>query len=99
MELVVAILIIAALGAVAFAVIQRRRGGAEPLDRPHRSPLPAARRGSARSNHPMAAAVEEHAQAIDPHDAAVAEQRLQARAGEPPEPCVSAPRPSAASAG
>lgn len=77
-----AILIIAVLGAVAFAVIQRRRGGAAPLGRTRRSPLPAARRGSARSNHPLAAAVEEHAQAIDPHDAAVVEQRLQARAGE-----------------
>lgn len=82
MELLVAILIIAVLGAVAFAVIQRRRGGAAPLGRTHGSPLPTARRGSARSNHPMAAAVEEHAQAVDPHDAAVAEQRLQARAGE-----------------
>ena len=82
MELLVAILIIAVLGAVAFAIIRHRRGGAAPLGRTHGSPLPSARRGSARSNHPMAAAVEEHAQAIDPHDAAVAEQRLQARAGE-----------------
>jgi hypothetical protein len=83
MDILVAILAIALLAAIAFAVVQYRRGSthatADRSRRSRSSPLP---RGAARSNHPMAAAVEEHAQAVDPQEAAVAEQRLQARAGQ-----------------
>ncbi|HEV7806855.1 MAG TPA: hypothetical protein VGO80_13610 [Solirubrobacteraceae bacterium] len=80
MEIFVAILVIAVVAAVAFAVIQRRRGpaGAGGRDRA-RSPI--GRRGRAVAGRdPMAAAVADHAAATDPHDVVVAEQRLQAQA-------------------
>lgn len=80
MEILVAILAIALIAAIAFVVLQRKRGDtATGIGRTSSSPLP---RSAARSNHPMAQAVEEHAQAVEPHEAAVAEQRLQARAGQ-----------------
>ena len=80
MEILVAILIIAVLGAIAVVLVQRRRGGAA-VGRPHGSPL-GRRHGVARSDHPLAAEVEAHAQATDPRDVVAAEQRLQARAAQ-----------------
>ena len=79
MIILVAILIIAVIAAVAYAVMQRRKVGAPGLERPHRSPIGRPARGVAR-NDPMAAAVAEHAQATDPADVIAAEQRLQAQA-------------------
>ncbi len=79
MDILVAILIIALVGAVAYIVLQRRPRGAPGVERPHSSPL--GRRGhGVRHADPMAAAVHEHAQATDPADVVVAEQRLQAQA-------------------
>jgi hypothetical protein len=79
MVILVAILIIAVIAAVAYAVWQRRQVGAPGVARPHRSPVARRSRGVARHD-PMAAAVAEHAQATDPADVIVAEQRLQAQA-------------------
>lgn len=78
MEIVVAILIIALIAAVAFAVIQRRPDGAGGLTRSRRGPV--TRQGRVPRDDPMAAAVVEHAEAIDPADVVVAEQRLKAQA-------------------
>jgi hypothetical protein len=82
MELLVAILIIAVIAAVAYAFMQRRSAtGAGGIGRSDASPLPRRSRASA-SRDPMAAAVHEHANATDPHDAVIAEQRLQAQASQ-----------------
>jgi hypothetical protein len=78
MGLLVAILVIALVAALAFAVIQRRRG-APALGAVGRSPI--GRRRGVAGRDPMAAAVADHAAATDPHDVVVAEQRLQAQAG------------------
>lgn len=77
MGILVAILIVAVIAAVAFAVMQRRRGPVG-TDRAH---SPIGRRGRIAGRDPMATAVAEHAAATDPQDVAVAEQRLQAQAG------------------
>ncbi|MEA2221461.1 MAG: hypothetical protein QOJ35_4087 [Solirubrobacteraceae bacterium] len=79
MDIFVAILIIAFVAAVAFAVVQRRRFRAAGLDRPHGAPV-AGRGGGLARHDPMAAAVAEHARATDPGDVVVAEQRLRAAA-------------------
>jgi hypothetical protein len=79
MDILVAILIIAVIAAVAYAVWQRRQVGAPGMSGPHRSPVARRSRGVARHD-PMAAAVAEHAEATDPADVVVAEQRLQAQA-------------------
>jgi hypothetical protein len=79
MDIFVAILIIAFVAAVAFAVVQRRRFRAAGLDRPHGAPV-ASRGGGLARHDPMAAAVAEHARATDPGDVVVAEQRLRAAA-------------------
>lgn len=83
MEILVAILIIALIAAVAFAVMQRRPerrpAGARGLGRRRTSPLGRGDRGAARRD-PMAAAVAEHAEATDPHDVVVAERRMRAQA-------------------
>ena len=86
MEILVVILIIAVIAAVVFALMQRRRatgaaGGGTGIGRSDASPLPSRSRAGA-SRDPMAAAVHEHANATDPHDVAIAEQRLQAQAGQ-----------------
>jgi len=84
MEILVVILIIAVIAALAFAFMQRRGAtgaGAGGLGGRGDSPLPRRSRASA-ARDPMAAAVHEHANATDPHDAAIAEQRLQAQAGQ-----------------
>lgn len=79
MEILVAILVIALIAALAYVVVQRRQVGAPGVGRPRRSPVARRSRGVARHD-PMAAAVAEHAQAMDPADVIVAEQRLQAQA-------------------
>lgn len=80
MEILVAILIIAVIAAVAYAVIQHRQDSTAPARR-HSSPLGRRDRGAAGSD-PMAAAVAEHAQATHPQDVVAAEHRLQAQAGQ-----------------
>ena len=77
MEILVAILLVALIAVVAFAVMQRRarpRAVRRPVAAPvgHRREIP--------RSDPMAAAVVDHAEAIEPRDVIVAEQRLQARA-------------------
>jgi hypothetical protein len=83
MDIVVALLVIALIAAIAFGVMQRRRGpgaiGARGVRGSSASPL-RGRRGT--RNDPMAAAVADHAQAIDPQDVVEAERRLQAQAGQ-----------------
>jgi hypothetical protein len=79
MEILVAILIIALIAAVAFAVIQRRPGAVRGLGGP-RTARAAVRTRRPPRNDPMAAAVVEHAQAIEPAEVVVAEQRLKAQA-------------------
>ena len=79
MEILVAILIIALIAAVVFAVMQRRPGAGRGLGRPRTSPLPRRDRGTARRD-PMATAVAEHAEATDPQDVVAAEERLRAQA-------------------
>jgi len=79
MEILVAILIIAVIAAVIFAVMQRRSAGARGLGRPRTSPIGHRDRGVPRRD-PMATAVAEHAQATDPQDVVAAEQRMRAQA-------------------
>jgi hypothetical protein len=79
MEILVAILIIVAIAAIAFAVVRSRPANLRDLDRRRASPL-GRRRGGVARHDPMAAAVEEHARAMDPADVVIAEQRLQAQA-------------------
>jgi len=79
MDILVALLIIALVAAIAFAVVRRRPSGAGRFEGPRASPLGRRHRGVARHD-PMAAAVEEHARAMDPADVVVAEQRLRAEA-------------------
>jgi hypothetical protein len=79
MEILVAILIIALIAAVAFALMQRRPIGGRGLSRPRTSPLDRPRRRVSRRD-PMAAAVADHAEATHPDDVIVAEQRMRAEA-------------------
>ena len=79
MEILVAILIIALIAAVVFAVMQRRPAGGRGLGHSRTSPLSRRDRGTARRD-PMAAAVVEHAEATGPHEVAAAEERLRAQA-------------------
>ncbi len=79
MDILVAILIIAAIAAVAFVVLRRKPGGLAGAGRPHASPLGRPGRVSRRSD-PMAAAVAEHARATHPADVVAAEQQLRAQA-------------------
>ncbi|MDX6689479.1 MAG: hypothetical protein QOG15_936 [Solirubrobacteraceae bacterium] len=77
MEILVAILIIALIAAIAFIVMQRRPAGARVAGA--RRPFDRHTRRNARRD-PMTAAVVEHAEATDPHDVVVAEQRMRAEA-------------------
>ena len=83
MELLLVILLVVVIAALAFAVLQtRRRRGAITANRVGRgtaSPLPRQSRRARR--HPMADAVQEHAQAMEPQEVVAAEHRLQAEAG------------------
>ncbi|MEA2189969.1 MAG: hypothetical protein QOI73_90 [Solirubrobacteraceae bacterium] len=81
MEILVVILAIALIAVAAYAILQRRRPGARGLPRPRAAARDGelVRRRGAHSD-PMAAAVAEHAQATDPGEVVVAEQRLRAQA-------------------
>lgn len=83
MELLLVVLLVAVLAAVAFAVLQARRGrGAITSNRLSRgTPSPLPRQSRRARRHPMADAVQEHAQAMEPQEVVAAEQRLQAEAG------------------
>jgi hypothetical protein len=76
---VLAVAVIALLAALAFAVIQLRPGGAGGVARRRSSPLGRRTRGIGRRD-PMAAAVADHAEAIDPQDVVAAERNLQTQA-------------------
>ena len=82
MEIVLALIVLAVIAAAAF-LYMRSRGGMHGLSS-GRGQGPALRgtRGAARASRhdPMAEAVERHAQATDPHEAAQAELHLQAQA-------------------
>ncbi len=81
MEILVAILAIALIAVAVYAIVQRRRPGAGGLPRPRAAARDGglvARRGA--HSDPMAAAVADHAQATDPGEVVVAEQRLRAQA-------------------
>jgi hypothetical protein len=79
MEILVAILIIALIAAIAYAVLQRRPAAPRRLREPGPVSVGMRRRGGARHD-PMAEAVAEHARATHPADVVVAEQNLQAQA-------------------
>lgn len=81
MEILLVLIVLAVLAAAAF-LYMRSRGGAPGLSTRGRGPgLRGRRRTRAATRHdPMADAVERHAQATDPHEAAEAELRLQAQA-------------------
>ncbi len=78
MEIFVAILIIALIGAIVFAVMQRRPGSVGLPGRARSSPV--GRRGGAPPTGPMAAAAAEHAQVTEPAEIPAAEARLRAQA-------------------
>jgi hypothetical protein len=80
MDILVAIIIIAAIAGIIFAWVQRRHASSPGVKRPGTQPFPRRRRGVVARHDPMAAAVAEHAQAMDPAEVVVAEQRLQAEA-------------------
>jgi len=81
MEIVIALIVIAVIAAAVF-LYMRSRDEAPGLARRGHGPELRGRRGAARAarHDPMAEAVEHHAQATDPHEAAEAELRLQAQA-------------------
>ncbi len=81
MEIVLALIVIAVIAVAAF-MYMRSRDGAPGLSGRGQGPELRGRRGAARAarHDPMAEAVERHAQATDPHEAAEAELRLQAQA-------------------
>ena len=82
MEILLVLIVLAVIAGAAF-MYMRSRGGAPGLPgRGGPGPALRGRRGAARATRhdPMAEAVERHAQATDPHEAAEAELRLQAQA-------------------
>ena len=82
MELLLVVVVLLVVAAAAFVYMRGRPGGAGGLRRGAQGPaLRGSRRTRVASRHdPMAVAVERHAQATDPHEAAVEEQNLQAEA-------------------
>lgn len=82
MEIVLALIVIAVIATAAFMYMRSRNDGAPGLSRRDQGPVLRGRRGAARAarHDPMAEAVEHHAQATDPQEAAAAELRLQAQA-------------------
>lgn len=82
MEILLVLIVIAVIAAAAFMYMRSRGGAPGVPGRGGRRPVLRGRRGAARAAHhdPMAEAVERHAQATDPHEAAEAELRLQAQA-------------------
>jgi hypothetical protein len=81
MEIVLVLIVIAVIAVAAF-MYMRSRDDAPGLSGRGQDPELRGRRGAARAarHDPMAEAVERHAQATDPHEAAEAELRLQAQA-------------------
>lgn len=80
MEILLVLIVLAIIAAAAF-LYMRSRGGGTALSRRGQGPALRGRRTSAAARHdPMADAVERHARATDPHEAAEAELRLQAQA-------------------
>jgi hypothetical protein len=82
MEIVIVVLLIAILGALAFAWTKLRPGTPGSAGPPRRGPGVRGRRGAAVAarHDPMAEAVERHSMATDPREAAEAELALQAQA-------------------
>jgi hypothetical protein len=78
MEIVVAILVVAVIAGVAFAVLRSRSAGGRGLGRPRSSR--GARRGRRVPSDTMVSAVVEHAQVTDPAGVPAAEARLRTRA-------------------
>lgn len=76
------LIVLAVIAAAAFMYMRSRGGAPGPPGRGGSGPALRGRRGAARATRhdPMAEAVERHAQATDPHEAAEAELRLQAQA-------------------
>jgi len=81
MEILLVLVVLAVIAAAAF-MYMRSRGDAPGLSGRGQGPALRGQRGAARAarHDPMAEAVEHHAQATDPHEAAEAELRLQAQA-------------------
>jgi len=81
MTILVVVLAVALIAVAVYAIMQRRRPGAGGLSRPRAAAGDGGlvtRRGA--HSDPMAAAVADHAQATDPGEVVVAEQRLRAQA-------------------
>jgi len=79
MEILIAILIIALIAAIAFALLQRRPVGTRGPGRPRTSPIDPRSRRALRRN-PMTAAVVDHIEAKGPHEIVVTEERMRAEA-------------------
>jgi hypothetical protein len=81
MEILLVIVVLAVIAAAAFMWYRSRNQGSAALS-DRGGPALRGRRGAARASRrdPMAEAVERHAMATDPHEAAEAELRLQAQA-------------------
>ncbi|MDQ3722407.1 MAG: hypothetical protein M3376_04930 [Actinomycetota bacterium] len=82
MEILLVLIVLAAIAAAAFFYMRSRNDANGMSDRSDRGPAlrgPRRTRAAARQD-PMADAVERHAMATDPHEAADAELRLQAQA-------------------
>ena len=81
MEILLVLIVVAVIAAAAFMYMRSRQGGPGPSGRGQGPALRGPRRTRAAEHHdPMADAVERHAMATDPHQAAEAELRLQAQA-------------------
>jgi len=81
MEILLVLIVLAVIAAAAFMWYRSRNEGASDFSS-RGGPALRGRRGAARASRrdPMADAVERHAMATDPHEAAEAELRLQAQA-------------------
>ncbi len=83
MEIVLVIVVLLVIAAAVFVYMTgQRRSGGTGLARGRSGPSLRGTRGARRASRhdPMAVAVERHAQAIEPHEAAREEQNLQAQA-------------------
>ena len=81
MEILLVLIVLAVVAAAAFLFMRSRDGTPRPGRREQGPALRGRRRSRAATGHdPMAEAVERHAMATDPHEAAEAELRLQAQA-------------------
>ena len=81
MEILLVLIVLAVIAAAAFMYMRSRQGGPGLSGRGQGSALRGPRRTrAAERDDPMADAVERHAMATDPHEAAEAELRLQAQA-------------------